>query len=74
VSIAVTKTGFGPASVAAKKPVPPTKPVPKVSPLGKAAAKRAKAVGGGPTANSPSPTEQHSASQRRNVLRVAGRI
>ena len=46
-ALAVTKTGFGPAAVAPKKPVPPPKPVPKVSPLGKAAAKRAKAGGGG---------------------------
>ena len=46
-ALAVTKTGFGPAAVAPKKPVPPTKPVPKVSPLGKAAAKRAKSGGGG---------------------------
>ena len=52
-ALAVTKTGFGPASVAPKKPVPPTKPVPKVSPLGKAAAKRAKAGGGGPRGAAP---------------------
>ena len=47
------RTGFGPASVAAKKPVPPPKPVPKVSPLGKAGAKRAKAGGGGPRGAAP---------------------
>ena len=52
-ALAVTKTGFGPASVAPKKPVPPPKPVPKVSPLGKAAAKRAKAGGGGPRGAAP---------------------
>ena len=34
-ALAVTTTGFGPESVAAKKPVPPAKPVPAVSPLGK---------------------------------------
>jgi hypothetical protein len=37
-ALAVNKTGFGPGSVAAKKPVPPPKPVPAVSPLGKAGA------------------------------------
>jgi hypothetical protein len=37
-ALAVTTTGFGPESVAAKKPVPPAKPVPAVHPLGKAAA------------------------------------
>ncbi|GAA2724089.1 phage tail protein [Cellulomonas aerilata] len=36
-ALAVTRTGFGPGSVAGKKPVPPPKPVPPVSPLGKAA-------------------------------------
>ncbi|GJJ23183.1 hypothetical protein [Mycolicibacterium mageritense] len=36
-ALAVTMTGFGPAAVAPKKPVPPTKPVPPKSPLGKAA-------------------------------------
>ena len=38
-ALAVVRTGFGPESVPAKKPVPPPKPVPTVSPLGKAAAK-----------------------------------
>ena len=38
-ALAVTTTGFGPGSVAPKKPVPPTKPVPAVSPLGKAGSK-----------------------------------
>ncbi|CAH0132771.1 MULTISPECIES: hypothetical protein [unclassified Arthrobacter] len=42
-ALAVTKTGFGPGSVPAKKPVPPPKPIPAVSPLGKAAAAK---VGG----------------------------
>ena len=37
-ALAVTTTGFGPESVAAKKPVPPAKPVPGIHPLGKAAA------------------------------------
>ncbi len=40
-ALAATVTGFGPAAVAAKKPVPPPKRVPAVSPLGRAAAKRA---------------------------------
>ena len=47
-ALAVTSTGFGPGSVAAKKPVPPPKPVPKVSPLGKAAAKVRPAAKAGP--------------------------
>ena len=42
-ALAVTTTGFGPGSVAAKKPVPPAKPVPAVNPLGKAAAVAARA-------------------------------
>jgi hypothetical protein len=46
-ALAVTKTGFGPESVAAKKPVPPAKPVPAVHPLGKAAAVAARAGGRG---------------------------
>ena len=54
-ALAVTTTGFGPGSVAAKKPVPPKKPVPAKSPLGKAAAKGAKPVGGGPGAAPPAP-------------------
>jgi hypothetical protein len=37
-ALAVTTTGFGPESIAAKKPVPPAKPVPAVNPLGKAGA------------------------------------
>jgi hypothetical protein len=45
-ALTVTKTGFGPGSVPAKKPVPPPKPVPAVSPLGKAGAAKPK-VGGG---------------------------
>jgi hypothetical protein len=48
-ALAVTKTGFGPGSVAGKKPVPPPKPVPAVNPLGKAgAAKAGAAKGAGP--------------------------
>ena len=57
-TLAVTKTGFGPASVAPKKPVPPTKPVAAVSPLGKAGAKVAKVGGGGkasPAGKGPAP-------------------
>ena len=46
-ALAVTTTGFGPESVAAKKPVPPAKPVPGIHPLGKAAA-HAPAVPAGP--------------------------
>jgi hypothetical protein len=41
-ALAVTKTGFGPGSVPAKKPVQPPKPLPAVSPLGKAAAAKMK--------------------------------
>ncbi len=52
-ALAVTTTGFGPGSVAEKKPVPPPKPVPAVNPLGKAAAKTPRPVGGGPAAAAP---------------------
>ncbi|MFC7547743.1 hypothetical protein [Plantactinospora sp. GCM10030261] len=45
-ALAVTTTGFGPASVAPKKPVPPPKPVPAVSPLGRAGAKAPGRPGG----------------------------
>ena len=41
-ALAVVTTGFGPAAVAPKKPVPPPKPVKPVSPLGKAGAKAPK--------------------------------
>jgi hypothetical protein len=41
-ALAVTTTGFGPGSVAPKKPVPPPKSVPAKSPLGKAGAKSRK--------------------------------
>ncbi len=44
-ALAVVKTGFGPATVAPKKPVPPPKPVKPVSPLGKAGAKAPKPAG-----------------------------
>ena len=44
-ALAVTATGFGPDSVAAKKPVPPTRPVPPVHPLAKAAATATRAGG-----------------------------
>ncbi|MGW6128563.1 phage tail protein [Cellulomonas sp. NPDC055163] len=46
-ALAVTTTGFGPESVAPKKPVPPPKQVPPTSPLGKAAATKVRA-GAGP--------------------------
>ncbi|WP_458315706.1 phage tail protein [Mycolicibacterium brisbanense] len=49
-ALAVTTTGFGPASIAPKKAVPPPKPVPAKSSLGKAAAapaKRGSAAGSG---------------------------
>jgi hypothetical protein len=46
-ALAVTTTGFGPESVAAKKPVPPPKPVPAVHPLGRAGAVAARAGAGG---------------------------
>ena len=52
-ALAVTKTGFGPGSVAAKKPVPPPKPVPAVSPLGKAAAAKAGGPGKGAAGGKP---------------------
>jgi hypothetical protein len=59
-ALAVTTTGFGPESVAAKKPVPPAKPVPATSPLGKAAARPGvgKAAGRGPgvVGRAPTPT------------------
>lgn len=45
-ALAVTTTGFGPGSVAPKKPVPPTKAVPVKSPLGKAAARPVRVTGG----------------------------
>ncbi|WP_211195878.1 hypothetical protein [Agromyces sp. H66] len=41
-ALAVTRTGFGPGSVAPKKPVPPAKQVAAVSPLGKVAAAKPK--------------------------------
>ena len=44
-ALAVVKTGFGPAVVPPKKPVPPPKPTKPVSPLGKAAAKTPKPTG-----------------------------
>ncbi|MDR6905995.1 hypothetical protein J2X63_001681 [Agromyces sp. 3263] len=44
-ALAVTKTGFGPGSVAPKTPVPPPKPVPAVSPLAKAVTAKPKIAG-----------------------------
>lgn len=44
-ALAVTRTGFGPETVAPPRPPAPTKPVPPVSPLGKAAARPAKGTG-----------------------------
>jgi len=58
-ALAVTTTGFGPESVAAKKPVPPTKPVPAVNPLGKAGAVAAKAGGPGKGAAGARRRRQH---------------
>jgi hypothetical protein len=52
-ALAVTVTGFGPAAVAPKKPVPPPKPVPPVSPLGKAAAVAPKPPGPGKGGKAP---------------------
>lgn len=49
-ALAVTKTGFGPGSVAPKKPVLPTKPVPAVPAAAKAAAAKPKVAGGAPAA------------------------
>lgn len=49
-ALEVTRTGFGPAQVAGKKPVPPPKPVPAVSPLGKAAGAKAGGPGKVPAA------------------------
>lgn len=46
-ALAVTRTGFGPEAVAAKKPVPPPKPVSAVSKLGRAGAGAARAGGPG---------------------------
>ncbi|KGN41277.1 phage tail protein [Knoellia aerolata] len=52
-ALAVTKTGFGPAAVAPKKPTPPAKPVPPKSPLAKGGrarpATRRPGGGGAPT-------------------------
>ena len=55
-ALAVTTTGFGPETVAAKKPVPPVKPVPAVSPLGKAGAVAPKPGGAGAGAAAKAPT------------------
>ena len=55
-ALAVTKTGFGPETVPAKKPVPPPKPVPAVHPLGKAGAKPVRARAGGGRSAPPAPT------------------
>ena len=45
-ALAVTKTGFGPSTVPAKKPTPPPKPVPPVSPLAKGTKAKPLAKGG----------------------------
>lgn len=55
-ALAVTMTGFGPASVAPKKPVPPPKPVSAVNPLGKVAATGAKSGSGAGGAKVSPPT------------------
>ncbi|WP_206050904.1 phage tail protein [Nocardioides speluncae] len=49
-ALAANKTGFGPGSVAPKKPVPPTKPVPAIPAAAKAAAAKPKIAGGAPAA------------------------
>lgn len=54
-ALAVVKTGFGPAAVAPKKPVPPPKPTKPVSPLGKAGAKTPKPAGPGKAAAAKAP-------------------
>lgn len=54
-ALAVTKTGFGPGSVAAKKPVPPPKPVPAVPAAAKAGAAKPKVAGGAPAAKAAGP-------------------
>lgn len=52
-ALAVTKTGFGPGAVPAKKPAQPPKPVPAVSPLGKAAAAKVQGQVKGSAAGKP---------------------
>ncbi|WP_245233996.1 hypothetical protein [Mycobacterium sp. PS03-16] len=54
-ALAATVTGFGPAAVATKKPVPPPKRVPAVNPLGKAAARRPALKGRAPAGSAPGP-------------------
>src|SRR6476620_7913807 len=45
-ALAVTKTGFGPSTVPAKKPTPPPKPLPPVAPLAKGTKAKPLAKGG----------------------------
>ncbi|MFD0043771.1 hypothetical protein ACFVGV_01150 [Pseudarthrobacter scleromae] len=52
-ALAVTKTGFGPGSVPAKKPAQPPKQVPAVSPLGKAGAVKMQGQAKGSAAGKP---------------------
>lgn len=52
-ALAVTKTGFGPGSVPAKKPAQPPKQVPAVSPLGKAGAAKIQGQAKGSAAGKP---------------------
>lgn len=52
-ALAVTKTGFGPGSVPAKKPAQPPKQVPAVSPLGKAGAAKMQGQAKGAAAGKP---------------------
>ena len=66
-ALAVTKTGFGPGSVAEKKPVPPKKPVPAVTALGKAGAK-APHPGAGPGGHAPAAAPPGGAAGRRWAL------
>lgn len=52
-ALAVTKTGFGPGSVPAKKPAQPPRQVPAVSPLGKAGAAKMQGQAKGSAAGKP---------------------
>ena len=64
-ALAVMRTGFGPESVPARKPVPSPKPVPAVSPLGRAAAAPSKAGGRGRPGNAEGATYPKSEEDER---------
>jgi hypothetical protein len=70
-ALAVTKTGFGPGSVAEKKPVPPKKPVPAVTALGKAGAK-APHPGAGPGGHAPTAAPPSGAAPAMGSAPTAG--